>query len=154
MDDIAADQAREALDAAARARRAVAAEVGLPRWYWWVMAAAWLVLGVLGGIGLWWLTTIATLLFGMAHSIYAARLLDGRRRTDRVQVSAAVAGRRTSLAVVVMLLALVGLTVAVAFAAQADGAEHCEIWAAVVVAAIVGFGGPEILRVLRGWFRA
>lgn len=154
MADIVPEQARAALDAADRARRQVAEEVGLPRVYWWVMAAAWLVLGVLGDVGPEWLVAIATLAFGAGHSAFASRLLGGRRRTDRLQVSEAVAGPRTFLVVVGMLLGLVGITVGAAFALAADGADHPATWAAVLVAAIIGFGGPEILRVLRHRVRA
>ncbi|WP_327139437.1 hypothetical protein [Nocardia sp. NBC_01327] len=154
MDNTAPDQARAALDAAAAAQRRVADEVGLPRGYWWAMAAGWLVLGVIGGVGPTWLISVATLAFGMGHSALASRLLDGRRRTDQLQVSASVAGRRTPLVVIGMLLGLVALTVGVAFALDADGARHAGIWAGVFVAAIIGFGGPEMLRVLRRWARA
>ncbi len=154
MENMVPDQARAALEAAERARRQVADEVGLPRGYWWALAGGWLVLGVVGEWGPWWLITIATLGFGMGHSTLASRLLDGRRRTDRLQVSAAVAGRRIPLVVIGMLIALVGLTIVAAFAFDADGATHPTIWAAVFVAAVVGFGGPEILRVLRHWARA
>ncbi|MFG2480645.1 hypothetical protein [Streptomyces fagopyri] len=154
MDDIAPEQARIALDAADRARRQVAEEVGLPRGYWWAMAAGWVVLGVLGNLLPSWLAGIATVGFGAGHAVLASRLLDGRRRTDRLQVSAAVAGRRIPLVVVGMLLGLVALTVLAALALDADGAGHPGIWAVVLVAAVVGFGGPEILRVLRRWVRA
>jgi hypothetical protein len=53
-----------------------------------------------------------------------------------------------------MLVLLVALTVAAALLIDADGAGHAALWAAVVVAAVVGFGGPEILRTLRRWVRA
>ena len=151
---ITPEQARAALDAAERARRQVAAEVGLPRAYWWALAAGWLALGVIGDVGPVWLVTVATVGFGMGHSVVASRLLDGRRRTNRLQVSAIVAGRRTALTVVGMLVVLVGITIGTAMALAADGAGHPGIWAAVLVAAIVGFGGPEILRVLRHGVRA
>ncbi|MFI5776693.1 hypothetical protein [Nocardia sp. NPDC051570] len=154
MDDMVPEQARAALDAVDRARRQVAEEVGLPRGYWWAMAAGWLVLGVIGDLGPQWLIIAATLAFGIGHSMIASRLLDGRRRTDRLRVSAAVAGHRTPVVVVAMLLALVVVTVGAALALAADGAAHPSIGAAVLVAAIVGFGGPEILRVLRRWVRA
>ncbi|MGY3203331.1 hypothetical protein [Streptomyces sp. TE5632] len=154
MDDIAPEQARTALDAADRARRQVAEEVGLPRGYWWAMAAGWLLLGVLSSVVSPWLAGIATAGFGMGHAVLASRLLDGRRRTDRLQVSAAVAGRCIPLVVVGMLLGLIGVTVLAALALDADGADHAGIWAAVLVAVVVGFGGPEILRVLRRWVRA
>ncbi|MDT5335770.1 MAG: hypothetical protein QOD90_1275 [Mycobacterium sp.] len=151
---ITPDEARAALDATERARRQVAAEVGLPRGYWWALAAGWVALGVIGDVGPMWLVTVATLGFGMGHSVLASRLLDGRRRTDRLQVSAIVAGRRTAVTVVGMLVLLVGVTIGTAMALDADGAGHPGIWAAVFVAVIVGFGGPEILRVLRHGARA
>ncbi|MCF2526922.1 hypothetical protein [Yinghuangia soli] len=153
MTDTAPDQARAALDAVDRAQRHVADEVGLPRGYWWAMAAGWIVLGVLGSLAPWAGGT-ATAAFGAGHAIAASRLLDGRRRTAQLQVSAAVAGRRTPLVVIGMLIALVAVTIAAALAMHADGAEHASIWAAVLVAAVIGFGGPEILRVLRRWARA
>ncbi|MFD0442633.1 hypothetical protein ACFQ10_08940 [Streptomyces indonesiensis] len=53
-----------------------------------------------------------------------------------------------------MLLGLIGVTVLVALALDADGASHAGIWAAVLTAAVIGFGGPEMLRVLRRWARA
>jgi hypothetical protein len=150
---ITPDEARAALDATERARRQVAAEVGLPRGYWWALAAGWVARGVIGDVGPMWLVTVATLGFGMGHSVLASRLLDGRRRTDRLQVSAIVAGR-TAVTVVGMLVLLVGVTIGTAMALDADGAGHPGIWAAVFVAVIVGFGGPEILRVLRHGARA
>lgn len=153
MTDTAPEQARAALDAVDRARRHVADEVGLPRGYWWAMAAAWIVLGVLGSV--WpWLGATAAAAFGSGHAIVATRLLGGRRRTGRVQVSAAVAGHRTPLVVIGMLVVLVGATIAAALALDADGAEHAAIWAAALIAAVIGFGGPEILSVLRRWARA
>jgi hypothetical protein len=155
MDDrISPEQAREALDVAADARRRIAAEVGLPRGYWWVLAAGWLALGVIGDVGPAWLAAAATVAFGIGHSVVASRLIDGRRRTRHVQVSAAVAGRRTAAVVVVMLIGLVGSTIVAGMSLHADGARHAGVWAAVLVAAVVGFGGPEMLRVLRRWARA
>jgi hypothetical protein len=71
-----------------------------------------------------------------------------------VRVSATVAGRRTPVVVFGMLLGLVALTVGFAFWLQADGARHPGIWSAALVAAVIGFGGPEILRVLRRWTHA
>lgn len=154
MIDITAEEARTALEAADRARRQVADEVGLPRVYWWAMAAAWLALGAITDLGPAWLVTVATLGVGAVHSTVASNLLDGRRRTARLQVSATVAGRRTPAVVIGMLLGLIALAVGSALALQADGARHPGIWSATLVAAVIGFGGPEILRVLRRWARA
>src|SRR4051794_20923189 len=110
MTDTAPEQARAALDAVERAQRQVAEQVGLPRGYWWAMAAGWIVLGTLGSVAPQWLAGAATVTFGSAHAIAASRLLDGRRRTDQLRVSAAVAGRRTPLVVVGMLLGLTAVT--------------------------------------------
>ncbi|MGW5107687.1 hypothetical protein [Nocardia sp. NPDC004123] len=153
MDGITPDQARAALDAAGRARRQMAEEVGLPRGYWWGMGCGWVVLGVIGDVGPGWLAAVATLVFGAGHSALASRLLDGRHRTGRVQVSAEVAGRRTPLVVITMLLVLVALTVVAALLLDADGAGHPRTWSAVLIAAVIGFGGPELLRVGRRWVR-
>jgi hypothetical protein len=154
VQNISPEEARSALGVTADARRRVADEVGLPRLYWWVMAGAWVVLGVIGDLGPWWAASIATIAFGVGHSTVASRLLAGRRRTQGLQVSADVAGRRTPLIVIAMLLGLVAITIAAGFALDADGAGHAGIWAALFTAMIVGFGGPEVLRVLRRWARA
>ncbi len=154
MDEVTPEGARNALEAAEHARRRVAAEIGLPRGYWWAMAAAWVALGVLGDIGPRWLATIATMTFAIGHATVATRLLSGRHRSDRVQVSAATAGRRIPLVVIGILLSLVLVTIAAGFALHADGIRHAGTWAAILAAAVVGFGGPEILRVTRRWAHA
>jgi hypothetical protein len=69
-------------------------------------------------------------------------------------VSRSVAGRRTPIVVITMLLALVALTVGAALALDADGAGHAQLWAGLFVATLVGLGGPEILKVLLRWARA
>lgn len=154
MEWITPDQAREALAVANNARRQVAAEVGLPRVYWWGLAAGWLALGSLGAFAPTWVTTVATIAYGAGHSTIASRFLGGRNRTDGLQVSAAVAGHRTPLVVIGMLVALVAVTVAVSVGLDADGARHAGLWGALFVAAIVGLGGPEILKVLLRWANA
>lgn len=153
MEHMAENEARAALEAIERARRGVVAEVGLPRWYWWLLAGGWIVLGVIGDLSAAWFATVAAAAFGAAHSVFASRLLGGRRRSGGLQVSAETAGVRTPLVVVAMLIALVGLTIGVALVLDADGTEHASIVAGVFVAAIVGFGGPEMLNVLRRWAR-
>ncbi|MCL2542166.1 MAG: hypothetical protein FWE71_06865 [Nocardioidaceae bacterium] len=140
------DEADAALAAVERARADVAAEVGLPRGYWWGMGVAWALFGLLAEVGDPWVTTAVTLVFGAAHSVVASRLLDGRSRTRRVRVSAAAAGRRTAPVVVAVLLALVALTVAAALALDADGAGRPALAAGVAVGVLIGGGGPEILR--------
>lgn len=153
-DQLTPAEAQEALAAVARAQRQIAGEVGLPKVYWWAMAAAWVVLGVLNEVGPRWIAVVVTFLVGAGHAAFATRYLDGRRPTSGLQVSAAVAGRRTQVVVIGMLLVLVAVTVAAALALDADGTGHPAIWAGVLVGLVVGFGGPEILRVLRRWAHA
>lgn len=154
MENVTPADARAALDAVERAKAHVADEVGLPRWYWWLLAAGWVAIGVIGDIGPQWLVIGATVGFGVVHSAIASRRLSGRRRTDRMQVSADTVGHRIPLVVIGMLFALVAVTIAAAVALHADGARHPGIAAAVFVAAIVGLGGPEILRTLCRWVHA
>lgn len=154
MEKNAPEDARAALEAAERAEQQVADEVGLPRVYWWGMAAGWVVLGTLGVYAPVWLAAAATVLFGVGHSILASQLLGGRRRTSRLQVSATVAGPRTPIVVIGMLLGLVAITAGLGFALDADGADHPALWASAIMGLVIGFGGPEILRTLRHAFRA
>ncbi len=154
MEHVTPRDARAALDAVDHARARVAGEVGLPQWYWGLLAAAWMALGAIGDLGPQWLAVVATVAFGVAHSTVAARRLDGRRRTGRLQVRSDVAGRRTPAVVIGMLLALVAVTIAAGFVLHTDGARHPGIGAAILVAVIVGLGGDTMLRVLRRWARA
>ena len=151
MENIAPEAASAALAAVGHARAQVAEEVGLPRWYWWGLAAGWVLVGAAGVAGPTWLPLAATLAFGAAHATVASRLLSGQQRTSGVRVSADVAGARIPLVVIGMLFGLVVLTIGVGFALDADGARHAGLDAALVVAAAVGLGGPEILSVLRRW---
>lgn len=154
MENITPADARAALDAVDHAKAQVMGEVGLPGWYWWLLAVAWVVLGVIGDLGPQWLAVVATVVFGVVHSTIASRRLSGRRRTDRLQLSATTVSGRIPMVVVGMLVALVALTIAAGFALYADGARHPGIAAAVFAAVIVGFGGPATLRVLCRWIHA
>ncbi|MFW0795386.1 hypothetical protein AAFP30_16365 [Gordonia sp. CPCC 205515] len=154
MADITPDQARDALSQVDQARRQVSAEVGLPRAYWWAMAAGWIALGVIGALAPAWVTTLATLAFGAGHSTVAARLLDGRRPNRRLQVSRATADRRVPFIVIGILLVAVALTVGLALALDAAGAALPGIWSSVVVAAILGLGGPHVFAAIRRWIGA
>lgn len=140
--------AREALNTIAAAQRRVDAEIGLPRGYWWAMAAGWMGLGAISEYGPAWLIIAATLVFGAGHSALASRLLTGRNRTDQLQVSAELAGKRVVLIVIAMLIAFVGLDVLATVGLDHDGAGHPQLWGAGMIALALGFGGPDILRAL------
>ena len=137
-------QAQAALDAVQRGRSRVVAQLGLPAWYWWGLAAGWVLLGALADAGHPLLSAVATLAFGAGHAAVAQRVLGGRRRTRRVTVRAELADHRGQWLVVAGLVALTALTVALAWAAAADGARHPVTAAAVLAAVVLVLGGPRL----------
>ena len=95
-------EAQVALHGAEQARQRVIDQIGMPRWYWWGLAACWIVLGVLADLNApWWLLSGATLAVGAGHSYVFQRLVGGRRRTADVKVRADVAGRHAHMRPVV-----------------------------------------------------
>ncbi|GAC69605.1 hypothetical protein [Gordonia soli] len=154
MADVTPDQAADALRTIDSARRHVTAEIGLPRTYWWALATAWLILGILADFAPAWATTVATVAFALGHSIVASRLLDGRRRSHGLRVDRGLASRRIPALMVGILLGFVVVTIGLAVALQLDGVHHPATWAGGLVAVIVGFAGPEILAVTRLWAHA
>jgi hypothetical protein len=142
-------EAQVALQAAERARQRVIDRIGMPWWYWSGLAGCWVALGVLADLAApWWAVSGATLAVGAGHSYVFQRLVAGRQQTRDVRVRADVAGR-AQLPVIGFLLALVGVTVALAFGLDADGAGHPSIWSAVFVAILLLLGGPRVMALIR-----
>ncbi|HEX8856279.1 MAG TPA: hypothetical protein VF752_11845 [Thermoleophilaceae bacterium] len=142
-------EARAALETVEGGRLRVIDEIDLPSWYWWGLALCWIGLGFIADLNHPWITAAATCAFGAAHSAVAPRVVSGRHRTRRLSVSAAVAGCATPRLVIGGLIALAALTVALGFAANADGARHPATVASVVVAVVIVLGGPRLLAVVR-----
>ena len=92
-------EARLALHEVEQGRQRVIDQIGMPQWYWWGLAAGWIVLGVLNDVANAWVIAVATITFGAVHSAVSQRLLGGRRRTAGVKVRADVAGRRVPVIV-------------------------------------------------------
>ena len=149
MPDIAPIDARQALDDIARRRRQVADEIAVPAAYWWAVAAGWIVLGLITDTGNAVAGLVATLVFGAVHAAVAPRLLTGRHGSHQLSVSADVAGRRLAIQLLAGLVAMAAVTVMVALAADAVGAEHPATIASVVVAAIILVGGPRLVSTAR-----
>lgn len=145
MTNIDSEQAEQALQVAAAARRKVADELGLPRAYWWVMGVGWLALGFINHYTAPWVTVLATIAFGATHASVASRWLDGRHRTGQVAVARSVAGSRVALTVIGLLLGAILVTVGLALGLDADGARHAGIWASGVVGIVLALGGPGLL---------
>jgi hypothetical protein len=143
-------EARVALYGVEGARQRVIEQIGMPWWYWWGLAAAWIGFGVCSDVGSpWWVTLPLVLAFGAVHSYVSSRLLAGRQRTSGVRVRADVAGRRAPLLVFGSLVALVGVTIVAALLVNADGAEHPGTIAGVFVAALILLGGPRVMAKIR-----
>jgi hypothetical protein len=141
-------EARLALHEVEQGRQRVIEQIGMPRWYWWGLAACWIVLGVLNDVASVWVIAVATVTFGAVHSAISQRLLGGRQRTTGVRVRADIAGRAPVI-VFCFLIALAGVTVAAGFAAYADGAEHPGTMASVLVAVMILLGGPRVMAAIR-----
>jgi hypothetical protein len=147
--EITPGEAQAALAAADRGRRAVIAEIAVPGWYWWGLAAGWIALGVISDLANPWVSTIATFAFGTIHASVAPRVVDGRHGSDRLTVRRDIAGRRIARVVIAGVVAMAVVTIAAALAAHADGAGHPATIASVFVAAIIVLGGPRLVDVLR-----
>ncbi len=147
--DITAEDAQQALRSIDHERRRVIDEVGLPRWYWWSLAIAWVLLGVATDLGNAWVTGGATVLFGAAHAAFASRLFSGRHRSRQLSVRASIVGRRVPTILFGALIALAAASVAVGFAVDADGAEHASTIAACFAATAILCGGPTLMTAIR-----
>ncbi|MEO5902107.1 MAG: hypothetical protein ABIR68_18520 [Ilumatobacteraceae bacterium] len=148
-DDVTATGARQALDAVQLGRQHVVDEIDVPRWYWATLAGGWIVLGFLTDLGHPWLTVVATLVFGAAHASISQTFAGGRRRTGRLSIRADVAGRRAPLLVIGWVAALGLVTIIAALGAHADGARHPVTMASILVAAMLVFGGPQLMASIR-----
>jgi hypothetical protein len=147
--DITDTEARLALSSIEHRRREVIAEVGMPRWYWWGLAAGWVGLGVLAELDQPWLTLAVTVCFGAVHAFVASRVLSGRHRSPQLSVRADVVDPHIPALVIGFLLLMVAATVVLALLVDADGARHPSIIASAVVAVVVLLCGPALMAAVR-----
>lgn len=147
--EISEADARLALRSIDDQRQQVIAEIDMPRWYWWGLAIAWVLLGVATDVGNPWVGGGATLLFGAVHSAVAQRVFSGRHRSRQLSVSAQTVGRRLPLVLFGWLIALGAATVGIGFAVNTDGAEHASTIAASFAAVAILCGGPTLMAAMR-----
>jgi hypothetical protein len=147
--EISDTEAQLALSSIEQRRRQVIAEIDMPRWYWWGLAAGWVGLGILADLDHPWLTLVVTLGFGAAHAAVASHVLSGRHRSAQLSVRADVIDPHIPALVIGFLLVMVAATVVLALVANADGAQHPSIMASVVVAIVVVLCGPALMAAVR-----
>jgi len=149
MDQPDSAAARLALQDVVARRRQVAEEIRVPAAYWWGVALGWVALGVLTDTASAVVASVATLVFGAVHASVAPRVLNGRHGSSQLSVRADVVGRRMAALLLGCLVLLAGATIALAIAAQADGARHPVTIASVVVAVTILGGGPLLVGRVR-----
>lgn len=146
---ISESEAQFALSSIERRRQQVVAEINMPTWYWFLLAAGWVLLGVLADFGSAWATIVATLLFGAVHAGISPRVLSGRRASPQLSIRGDLVSLRLPVLVIGCLLVMTAATVGVALVLHADGARHAATWASVVVALLVLVGGPTLVSSVR-----
>lgn len=147
---IGANDARSALTTVEHSRQQVIDEIDMPRWYWLGLAAGWFGMGVISDFGPGWLALSVVPIFGAVHASVAHRVLSGRKRSSQLSVRAELAGTHIPALVIGFLVALIGVTIAVALLVNADGASHPATIAGAFAAVIVVLGGPQLMAAVRG----
>jgi hypothetical protein len=142
-------EARAALLDVERRRRRVIDEIDIPKWYWWMLAGAWLAFGVLGEVAPAVVSLCATIGFGAVHAVIAPRVLSGQHKSRRLAVRRELVDRRLPQYVFASMIALIAITLGVALALDADGARHPSIIAAAFVAVTIVLGGPRLTAAVR-----
>src|SRR5262245_64202014 len=115
-------EAGRALEEIEVRRRQIVAEIDVPAWYWWGLAAGWAGLGLVTVAGIPWLSVVATVGFGALHSVVASRVIDGRHGSQQLTVRGDVVHRHVAALVIGFLLVLIAVTVGIALVADALGA--------------------------------
>src|SRR5262245_17930756 len=142
-------EAGRALEEIEVRRRQIVAEIDVPAWYWWGLAAGWVGLGLVTVAGIPWLSVVATVGFGAVHSAVATRVIDGRHGSRQLSVRADVVDRHVRALIIGFLIALVAVTVSIALLADALGAPQPVLIASVAVAIAVILGGPRLMAFVR-----
>ncbi len=146
---ISETEARFALTSIEQRRLQVMAEIKVPTWYWFLVAAGWVGLGVIADFGPAWATIAATLIFGAAHSTIAPMALSGRRGSPRLTIRRDLVSHRIQLYVIGFLIIMTAATVGFALLLNADGTRHPATFSSLVVAIVVLVGGPALISWVR-----
>ena len=143
-------EAQFALSSIEERRRQVIAEINVPAWYWFALAAGWVALGVISDFAPTWVDIAATVLFGAAHAVdRPAGALGSSSVFTAERSRSELVDRRIPILIIGLLVVMVAVTVVLALLLHADGARHPATWASVVVAALLLVGGPALMGTVR-----
>jgi hypothetical protein len=146
---ISQSEAQLAVESIQRRHDDVVADIDVPSWYWPAMATGWIGLGLIADYAPPWVSTVATVAFGAAHSTIAPRVLTGRRPSPGISIRHDVVTHRAPAIIIGFLLVMVAATVGLALLLNADGSRHPATFASVTVAALILAIGPHVMAYIR-----
>ena len=138
-------EARLALGVVEHRRQQVLAEINVPYWYWVFLAAGWIGLGALGDFAAGRVMTVATVVFGAAHSSIAPHVISGRNGSPQLSIRGELVSRRLPAIILGFVVMMAIATVGVALALNADGARHPALLSGAIIALLVLAGGPSVV---------
>ncbi len=146
MDPNAAEAA-QALGEIERQQRGVIERALVPGWYWWVVAAGMVVVGVVADTRQATVILITAILYGLGVAGLTFAMIAGV--PARARVRSDLLGPKGAFAIVLFVWVVVGVTLGIAFALQAAGSGHPAAIATLVGAAMTALGGQWLMQRLR-----
>lgn len=141
------DDAGRSIEEIRRREQQVITATAIPVWYWWVVAAGTLLLGVVVDGHRPALIAVTAVLFGAATAALTVWVILGAG--SGAQVSRDLLGSSGPASIVVFVGVVVVAGLGVAFSLQARGAAHPASDGTAVTAALLVLGGPMLMRRLR-----
>jgi hypothetical protein len=124
-------------------------QIDAPRWYWGLLAAAWVGLGAVADVGKPGLTATTLAIFLSVSAVVSRAVSLGRQGTRRLSARRETVGKQGTVTVVACLLAMVGATIVGALLADHDGAGHPVTTASIPVGVCIALGGHHMLASIR-----
>jgi len=143
---VSPDDARRSIEEVRRREQRIIRAVAIPLWYWWVVAAGTLVLGVVVDGHRPAATVVTAVLFAVGTAALTVWVILGAGSGAQVIKDLLGLGGPASIVLFVWIVVIVSL--AVAFSLQARGAPHPATDGTGVTAVCLVVGGPILMRLL------
>ncbi|HEY2814027.1 MAG TPA: hypothetical protein VGJ03_11235 [Acidimicrobiales bacterium] len=141
-----AEEAAAALRDVHERQRSVMDAALVPGWYWWLLAAFVVLLGVVADSASGVLVAVIAIVGGLTVAALSAWIIAGR---GRARLREDLLGDTAALAIVAFVFALVGLSLAVAFTLRSAGVSHSALAGCAVCGLGLVAGGPTLNSYLR-----